>query len=204
MSIYMSKYFKPLLIFSIAVLFLHCCKSSPPKPLTLEQLEGLCSDDKDLCWDKALEGECFGNSLKAQVLMRKCKCSCDAALHTRIQNCCRVVGRPEMKFCLPLCGYNTTVNELGSGLGLKCVSQLTTWAYCAADASDNTECCKSKGVSGECLSFCKGDVPTCDLQSIFSYQPCLMNMASIIACQTEHLHATPRYDPDWQAPCDWE
>ncbi|KAI1706574.1 DB module domain-containing protein [Ditylenchus destructor] len=109
-----------------------------------------------------------------------------------------------MKFCLPLCGYNTTVEELGSGLGLKCVSQLTTWAYCSADANDNTECCKKRGVSTECLSFCKGDVPTCDLQSIFSYQPCLMKMGSIIQCHLENLHSTPRFDPEWQAPCDWE
>lgn len=60
------------------------------------------------------------------------------------------------------------------------------------------------GVPEECLSFCKGNVPTCDLQSIFSYQPCLNKLDSIISCQVENLHATPQFDPDWQAPCDWE
>ncbi|CAD5216383.1 unnamed protein product [Bursaphelenchus xylophilus] len=172
--------------------------------LSPDYLKGTCPNDKEICYSKASQGECFGNSLKAQVLNKNCPCSCNEALHSRIQKCCRTVGPPEMKFCLPLCGYNTTVEELGSSLGVKCVSQLTTWAYCAADNSDNTACCKSKGVSDECLSFCKGDVPTCDLQSIFSYQPCLKNMKSIVQCQVENLAATPRFDPDWQAPCEWE
>lgn len=126
--------------------------------------------------------------------------------------------------------------QLSTGLGYKCVSQLTTWAYCAADANDNTECCRNKGdikfqkilffhifllmvfnhgfycswilyilyeieynffrtnyhlhiltnflgVHKDCLSFCKGDVPTCDLQSILSYQPCLKDIENIIKCQ---------------------
>ena len=94
--------------------------------------------------------------------------------------------------------------KLGSGLGMKCISQLTTWTYCAADAGDNRECCKLKGVTPECLSFCKGDVPTCDLHSILSYQPCLQQMGSILQCQAEGLNAEPRFNPQWHASCDWE
>lgn len=60
------------------------------------------------------------------------------------------------------------------------------------------------GVLNECLSFCKGDVPTCDLQSIFSYQPCLMQLDLIQQCQTENLQKTPHFDPEWHARCDWE
>lgn len=36
--------------------------------------------------------------------------------------------------------------QLSSTLGFKCVSQLTTWAYCAADANDNVACCEEKGI----------------------------------------------------------
>lgn len=71
------------------------------------------------------------------------------------------------------------------------------------------------GVPTECQPFCKGDVPTCDMQSIFSYQPCLSHMRSIIDCQKEAsffsfltllqgLGPQPRYDRDWIAECDWE
>ncbi|VDN52727.1 unnamed protein product [Dracunculus medinensis] len=156
----------------------------------------------DLRWNNT--GSCYGNSLKAQALKKSCDCSCKIVHHTRIQTCCRRVGQKEMAFCLPLCGYNTTVQELSTGLGYKCVSQLTTWAYCAADANDNTECCRNKGVHKDCLSFCKGDVPTCDLQSILSYQPCLKDIENIIKCQMENLSAKPRYDPDWSARCEWD
>ncbi|CAD5212209.1 unnamed protein product [Bursaphelenchus okinawaensis] len=172
--------------------------------LTADNLRATCPNDKEICYSKAAQGECYGNSLKAQVLNKNCPCSCSEVLHSRIQNCCKTVGQPEMKFCLPLCGYNTTVEELGSSLGVKCVSQLTTLAYCAADNNNNTECCKAKGVAEECMSFCKGDVPTCDLQSIFSYQPCLKSMKAITQCQVENLSAEARFDPDWQAPCEWE
>ncbi|KHN84538.1 hypothetical protein Tcan_08963 [Toxocara canis] len=109
-----------------------------------------------------------------------------------------------MGFCLPLCGYNTTIDELSGSLGFKCVSQLTTWAYCAADANDNIDCCQRKGVASDCLSFCKGDVPTCDIQSIFSYQPCLKDIKAIIQCHVENLGAHPRFDPKWTARCDWD
>ena len=84
----------------------------PILPLDLDQLQELCWEEQSLCHEKALNGDCFGKSLKAQVLGQKCKCSCGAAHHRRIQNCCRTVGRPEMKFCLPLCQYNTTNAEV--------------------------------------------------------------------------------------------
>ncbi|VDK19153.1 unnamed protein product [Anisakis simplex] len=93
---------------------------------------------------------------------------------------------------------------MNSSTGVKCVSQLTTWAYCAADANDNIKCCQKKGVSADCLSFCKGDVPTCDLQSIFSYQPCLNDIQTIIQCHVDNLSAIPRYDPEWSARCEWD
>lgn len=83
-------------------------------PPTAEDIQAACPEDRDFCWDKAAQGECFGSSLKAQVLNKNCPCSCPTALHSRIQRCCKTVGRPEMKFCLPLCGYNTTVEEVGS------------------------------------------------------------------------------------------
>lgn len=35
--------------------------------------------------------------------------------------------------------------QLGSTTGIKCVSQLTTWAYCASDNYDTTGCCKARG-----------------------------------------------------------
>lgn len=80
--------------------------------LTFEKVKDLCKNDENFCWERSLDGSCFGNSLKSQVIFKKCKCSCDAALHTRIQNCCLTVGRQEMKFCLPLCSYNTTATEV--------------------------------------------------------------------------------------------
>uniref|UniRef100_A0A0M3IM37 DB domain-containing protein n=1 Tax=Ascaris lumbricoides TaxID=6252 RepID=A0A0M3IM37_ASCLU len=151
--------------------------------LTASELLEICPDERPYCIKKAEQGECYGNSLKAQALKKTCQCSCGAMHHERIQTCCKTLGKQEMSFCLPLCGYNTTIEELSSTLGFKCVSQLTTWAYCAADANDNVACCEEKGVASDCLSFCKGDVPTCDLQSIFSYQPCLKDIKAIIQCQ---------------------
>uniref|UniRef100_A0A183UK13 DB domain-containing protein n=1 Tax=Toxocara canis TaxID=6265 RepID=A0A183UK13_TOXCA len=142
----------------------------------------LASSSLSLSLSRIFQGECYGNSLKAQALKKTCLCSCSAVHHERIQNCCKTVGRQGMGFCLPLCGYNTTIDELSGSLGFKCVSQLTTWAYCAADANDNIDCCQRKGVASDCLSFCKGDVPTCDIQSIFSYQPCLKDIKAIIQC----------------------
>ncbi|KAH7700739.1 hypothetical protein AAVH_32138, partial [Aphelenchoides avenae] len=80
-------------------------------PPTAADIQAQCAEDREFCWAKAAQGECFGSSLKAQVLNKNCPCSCPAALHSRIQRCCKTVGRAEMKFCLPLCGYNTTVEE---------------------------------------------------------------------------------------------
>uniref|UniRef100_A0A1I8EFH4 DB domain-containing protein n=1 Tax=Wuchereria bancrofti TaxID=6293 RepID=A0A1I8EFH4_WUCBA len=142
----------------------------------------LCPKEKAFCLTKALQGQCYGNSIKAETLKRTCPCACDVAHFDRIQSCCKTVGRREMEFCLPLCRYNTTLDELNTSLGYKCVSQLTTWAYCAADVRDNTACCTQKGIAPDCLSFCKGDVPTCDLQSLFTYQPCLRYIETITHC----------------------
>lgn len=188
------------------VLFLEMIRGviAPARHLSPEELQELCPNERTVCVEKALLGECFGTSIKAGVLMKQCKCSCESAHHRRIQNCCLTVGNHDMRYCMPLCGYNTTVKQLGGELGLKCISQLTTWTYCAADANDNTECCKRNGVLAECLSFCKGDVPTCDLQSIFSYQNCLMQLDSIMKCQAEGLQPHPRFDPNWKASCDWD
>ncbi|CAJ0606015.1 unnamed protein product [Cylicocyclus nassatus] len=171
---------------------------------SISELRTLCPKEKEVCAGKVAKGDCFGSSLRAGVLQKECKCSCDAVHHARIQKCCRTVGDHDMKFCLPLCRYNTSSEELGSSLGLKCLSQLTTWAYCAADATDQTACCKKRGVINECLSFCKGDVPTCDSQSIMNYQPCTQHMNSIIQCQKDGLTPTPRYNPNWSSVCDWE
>ncbi|KAI6212816.1 DB domain-containing protein [Aphelenchoides besseyi] len=172
--------------------------------ITVEQLRQQCPADKTLCYEKALQGGCFGSSLKAQVLQKTCPCVCPAVLHNRIQGCCKKVGNPEHKFCFPLCGYNTTIDDLGSSLGIKCVGSLTTWSYCASDSNDNTACCKAKGITDECLSFCGGQVPTCDLQRILSYQPCLKSLKTIMQCHVENLTPTPRFDPDWQTQCEWE
>ncbi|KAK6060543.1 hypothetical protein COOONC_01795 [Cooperia oncophora] len=60
------------------------------------------------------------------------------------------------------------------------------------------------GVIKECLSFCKGDVPTCDSQAILNYQPCTQHMSTIMQCQKEGLDMKPRYDPYWSSVCDWE
>uniref|UniRef100_A0A914S4V3 Domain of unknown function DB domain-containing protein n=1 Tax=Parascaris equorum TaxID=6256 RepID=A0A914S4V3_PAREQ len=114
--------------------------------LTANELQEICPNEKPYCIKKAEQGECYGKSLKAQTLKKICRCSCDAMHHQRIQTCCKIIGKQEMNFCLPLCGYNTTIEELSSTLGFKCVSQLTTWAYCAADANDNTACCEQKGI----------------------------------------------------------
>lgn len=172
--------------------------------LTISELKRRCASERDVCHGKAIKGDCFGASLRATVLQKECKCSCDVVHHERIQKCCLTVGEQGMRFCLPLCRYNTTTEELGSTLGLKCLSQLTTWAYCAADASDQTSCCKKRGVINECLSFCKGDVPTCDTQAIINYQPCTQHMSAIMQCQKEGLGVKPRYDPDWSSSCEWE
>uniref|UniRef100_A0AC34EZ62 Uncharacterized protein n=1 Tax=Panagrolaimus sp. ES5 TaxID=591445 RepID=A0AC34EZ62_9BILA len=174
------------------------------KELTPDELRQICPNEHKFCADKVAEGKCFGSSRKAGELKRKCPCSCSNVHHRRIQNCCKRVGKEEMEFCLPLCAYNTTLQDLGGGLGIKCVSQLTTWAYCASDAQDTIPCCQNKGVPKECLSFCKGDVPTCDLQSIFSYKPCLKHMETIVSCHKEQLAAKPQFDVNWEAPCEWE
>uniref|UniRef100_A0A8R1YL40 Domain of unknown function DB domain-containing protein n=1 Tax=Pristionchus pacificus TaxID=54126 RepID=A0A8R1YL40_PRIPA len=168
------------------------------------KIRDLCPTDKSLCANKAAKGDCFGSSLKATVLQKQCACSCDAVHHDRIQTCCRTVGEKEMLFCMPLCSYNTSAEALGSTTGIKCVSQLTTWAYCASDNYDTTGCCKARGVPPECQSFCQGKVPTCDMQSIFQYQGCLTHMRAIMSCQKESLGSKPRYDPDWTSSCEWE
>ncbi|MCP9261809.1 DB module [Dirofilaria immitis] len=179
----------------------------------------LCPKEKAFCLTKSLQGQCYGNSVKAETLKRTCPCACDAVHFDRIQSCCKAVGRREMEFCLRLCRYNTSLDELNTGLGYKCISQLTTWAYCAADVGDNTICCKQKvfffvticfmspqmqGIAPECLSFCKGDVPTCDLQSLFTYQPCLRYIETITHCHMKNLSSVPRWNPEWAARCDWD
>ncbi|KAL3994687.1 DB module family protein [Acanthocheilonema viteae] len=168
------------------------------------EIAKLCPKEKAFCITKAFQGQCYGSSVKAETLKRTCPCACDVVHYDRIQSCCKTVGRREMEFCLPLCRYNTTLDELNSGLGYKCVSQLTTWAYCAADVGDNTVCCKKKGIATECLSFCKGDVPTCDLQSLFTYQPCLRYIETITHCHMKNLLSVPRWNPNWAARCDWD
>lgn len=168
------------------------------------EITKLCPEEKAYCLTKAVQGQCYGKSVKAETLKRTCSCACDAIHFKRIQSCCKALGRRGMAFCLPLCKYNTTMEELSTSLGYKCVSQLTTWAYCAADVSDNTLCCKQKGVPPECLSFCKGDVPTCDLQSIFYYQSCLRHIQTITQCHVENLASEPRWNSDWTARCDWD
>nr|CAD2166028.1 unnamed protein product [Meloidogyne enterolobii] len=178
--------------------------AAPASPLTTEELRFLCPEERDFCHEHSKQGFCYGKSIKAKLLAKQCKCSCANAHHRRIQNCCRTVGDHDMRFCLPLCGYNTTANDLGSGLGLKCITQLTIWTYCAADANDNTECCKRKGVPSECASFCRGDVPTCDMSSIFSYQPCLKNLDKILECQMEDLAPEPHFNKEWRPICDWQ
>uniref|UniRef100_A0A1I7WZI1 DB domain-containing protein n=1 Tax=Heterorhabditis bacteriophora TaxID=37862 RepID=A0A1I7WZI1_HETBA len=129
------------------------------------------------------EGECFGSTLKAEVIQRQCMSNSGTSLQKIVE---------------------INLFQLGSTLGVKCLSQLTTWAYCAADASDQTQCCAARGVPPECRSFCKGDVPTCDMQSILSYQSCLQYMDSIIKCQRLGLSAKSRYDPEWSSECEWE
>lgn len=98
--------------FLISVFILTFSQGRKIESLNSSRLKELCPIDGELCWQKAIEGDCFGNSLKTQVLKRKCQCSCNSALHIRIQNCCQTVGEQEMKFCLPLCGYNTTIKEV--------------------------------------------------------------------------------------------
>ncbi|PAV76946.1 hypothetical protein WR25_18749 [Diploscapter pachys] len=142
--------------------------------LTIEELQANCPDDKELCMNKAR------------------------------QNCCHTIGDHDMKFCLPICRYNTTTEELTATLGLKCVSQLTTWTYCAADGSDNSDCCRAKGIPNECLSFCQGNVPACDTKTLFGYETCLKHIGSILQCQQEGLSMMPKFDPDYTADCEWD
>lgn len=99
-------------IFLLNISFILFTLISGNTALTFGRVKELCKNDGDLCWQRSLDGSCFGNSLKSQVLMKKCKCSCDSALYTRIQNCCSTVGKQEMRFCLPLCGYNTTTAKV--------------------------------------------------------------------------------------------
>ncbi|VDK18530.1 unnamed protein product [Anisakis simplex] len=80
--------------------------------LSVSDLKALCAHEKPYCIQKAVNGECYGSSLKSQTLKKTCRCSCDAMHHERIQTCCRTVGRRGMGFCLPLCGYNTTADEV--------------------------------------------------------------------------------------------
>uniref|UniRef100_A0A1I8BNC2 DB domain-containing protein n=1 Tax=Meloidogyne hapla TaxID=6305 RepID=A0A1I8BNC2_MELHA len=178
----------------LAILFICAIRpiAASASPLTTEELKFLCPDERDFCHEHSKQGFCYGKSIKAKLLAKQCKCSCANAHHRRIQNCCRTVGDHDMRFCLPLCGYNTTASDLGSGLGLKCITQLTIWTYCAA------------GVPSECASFCRGDVPTCDMSSIFSYQPCLKNLDKILECQMEDLAPEPHFDKKWRPVCDWQ
>ncbi|GMS84832.1 hypothetical protein PENTCL1PPCAC_7007, partial [Pristionchus entomophagus] len=192
------------LLFSMLLLTFFLLLITTIDSLDESKIRDLCPNEKNLCARKAAKGDCFGSSLKASVLQKQCRCSCDAVHHDRIQTCCKTVGEKEMLFCLPLCSYNTSAEALGSTTGIKCVSQLTTWAYCASDNYDTTGCCKARGVPPECQSFCQGRVPTCDMQSIFLYQGCLSHMVAIMGCQKESLGAKPRYDPDWTSSCEWE
>ncbi|KAK6025229.1 hypothetical protein OSTOST_08878 [Ostertagia ostertagi] len=80
--------------------------------ISLRELKAICPGERQICTGKALKGDCFGSSLRATVLQKECKCSCDAVHHDRIQKCCSAVGEQEMKFCLPLCRYNTSNEEV--------------------------------------------------------------------------------------------
>lgn len=51
--------------------------------LSPEELQELCPNERAVCVEKALLGECFGTSIKAGVLMKQCKCSCESAHHRR-------------------------------------------------------------------------------------------------------------------------
>ncbi|KAK6050055.1 hypothetical protein COOONC_12440 [Cooperia oncophora] len=99
-----------LFCFSFLLIFISTAFCS----MTLRELKTICPNEKPICTGKALKGDCFGSSLRASVLQKECKCSCDAVHHDRIQKCCKTVGEQEMKFCLPLCRYNTTNEEVCS------------------------------------------------------------------------------------------
>ena len=84
--------------------------------LNADELRQLCPNEYKFCAGKVAEGKCFGNSRRAQELKRKCPCSCNNVHHRRIQNCCKVVGKREMEFCLPLCAYNNTLSQVRQSL----------------------------------------------------------------------------------------
>ncbi|PIO73124.1 hypothetical protein TELCIR_04919 [Teladorsagia circumcincta] len=63
--------------------------------ITLRELKAICPTERQICIGKALKGDCFGSSLRATVLQKECKCSCDAVHHDRIQTiskCTRMKG----------------------------------------------------------------------------------------------------------------
>jgi hypothetical protein len=98
-----------LLIVAAATLTL-----STAEHLTEAAVKAACPKEEDYCASKALQGTCIGTTLTAKVLHRTCQCSCDFVLSDRIQTCCDTVGLKAMRFCLPLCRYNTTIDEVSS------------------------------------------------------------------------------------------
>ena len=86
------------------------------RALSADALRAACPSERASCHERVARGECYGKTLRAQTLARSCACSCNRALHARIQNCCKTVGDTESKHCMPLCRYNTTVEEASGEL----------------------------------------------------------------------------------------
>lgn len=75
------------------------------RQLSVDELNEMCNDERRVCAERAVRGECYGASIRARALQRSCSCACGHVLHERIQTCCKTVGDSEMKHCLPLCRF---------------------------------------------------------------------------------------------------
>ncbi|CAJ0945934.1 unnamed protein product, partial [Mesorhabditis belari] len=169
--------------------------------LELNILKAACPEDKDFCAQKAFQGECFGGELPAKVLRKECPCSCENAFNARIQNCCLAVGPVDTRFCLPLCLYNITAQELSSTLAFRCASQLPVWIYCLADGQDSTECCQAKEIPARCHQFCSARLLSCEWDEEDRLDECLLYMDQIINCHKDNLSPRAKFDQSWRSTC---
>lgn len=74
------------------------------------------------------------------------------------------------------------------GLALSCRKEFSLVTPCLADGRDHTQCCKDKGVGGECLKLCNGAASNINMASVL----CLsLDIQSIYLCYREGYISLP-------------
>jgi hypothetical protein len=102
------------------------------------------------------------------------------------KKCCREKGvtidRCVDVLCDPVKADEASLTDL-----MICAPWANVTFKCIADGTDHTPCCKQRGVSGNCLDFCSGQVKKID----FRHFVCLDQISSFSSCVLDHHGVLP-------------